>query len=357
MVEDAITRVMQILNEYYAGELGNPYFGSGDYVPIEFHHENFHKIPKINLEENDIRMVAVDGGNHEIISTPGISVSLIRVSAIGFRGKKREKLQLPGRIEVFCIAKSELESGKIKYCAEYFPASSEECFLRECKIGSENFEGIERVLDFNLRPLSVVSGIARKYAEWFYIERLLNELGDGDVIIKDGVFQYSDDFEAEIGAQVCEKALKKGITVTGLAKTTTLITTTGLPLPLAIQALADKYCIASPWYYFPLVACQNQKSDIYLAKFHENSEYIFRFDVMQNTLRHSVETILGILRGMSANCIFPGYPYNLLLADKMARVEEKECKSLYYRFLSTSKNRRIQIAMRALDAHDIISKY
>ncbi|MEM4293553.1 MAG: hypothetical protein QXJ27_05250, partial [Thermoplasmata archaeon] len=335
MVKEAIQRVVNLLREFGSGVHGTPFFTENGYRALDFDRANFHAIGNL-MSESKGKVVCVDAGNLEILSTPAFSVSVIRVAGITFKGLNRTRNRFPQRVECFCVVKTYFEGGEKKFQAIYFPVKKEHAeFLPSSYTLSSGVRSVEALWELNLRPLSAVSNCARKYAEWFYLNRILDFMEEGDVVLRDGVFQTGDEIEAGIAKEVCEKARSKGVGLTALAKTTSLLTTTGLPLPQVLQTLAEQWKIEAPWYYFPLAENLEPESnaDIYFVKFSNSMNYAFRFEVFRPTLGETF-SLLSLLQAHSRNCIFPGYPYILLATDKIARVEMKEGKPLYLRLLS-----------------------
>ncbi|MCX8173258.1 MAG: DNA double-strand break repair nuclease NurA [Thermoplasmata archaeon] len=359
MPEDAIQRVVQALKDLGTGAPGVPYFHEGIYTPVGFERANFRVIGNL-MAGIQKKIVCVDGGNLEILSTPGFSISVIRVAGIAFKGFERAKNRFPQRVECFCIVKTVFEGKEKKFQISYFPVKEEHAeFLPGGYTLSTEPGRIEALWELNLKPLSAISNHARKYAEWFYLKRILEFLEEGDVVLRDGIFQVSDEIEAGIAKEIFEKARNRKVGLAALAKTTSLLTDTGMPVVQVLQTLADQWQIEAPWYYFPVAENLDPdvNADIYFVKFCNSMDYAFRFEVMRQTLPDPFP-LLTFLHAHSQNCIFPGYPYILVAADKIARVEQKEGKPLYLRLLSLlGKDRRIRRAIKSLDAHEMISKY
>jgi hypothetical protein len=86
--------------------------------------------------------------------------------------------------------------------------------------------------------------------------------------------------------------------------------------------LAKKNNVEGVWYYGPLAENLNPRhlGDIFVGKFFEHSPYAFRFENPQ-WRRQDVGAIFEEIADNSRDLSFPGYPYGLIVADKMARVE------------------------------------
>jgi hypothetical protein len=356
-----IQRVAQVLRDSFEVDIGNPYFGDGEpYSSVAFDKNNFKSIEEGVMEKS--RIFAVDGGNLEIISTPSVSVSLIRVAAVGFHAKNRIKLNFPDRVEAFCVVRISAKNGHKYAVLDYFPVqeSYADYIPANSTFDFNTFGEGNIYAELNIRPLSIFSSMARKYAEWFYLYKILEHVGEGDFVIRDGVYQPADNQEEDFVKKILAKAKEHKIVLTGLAKTTTLVTDTGLPVTSALQRLADKWGVKAPWYYYPLALNKDDEThgDIYIVKFTDIADYAFRFEIMRKTMYTSIETIFSFLKYAAHDCIFPGYPYMLLQVDKLARVERAESKPLYLRLISEMKEKKdMERAIKSLDAHDWISRY
>ncbi|MEM3397325.1 MAG: DNA double-strand break repair nuclease NurA [Thermoplasmata archaeon] len=359
MPEEAIQKVVQTLMELGTGAPGLPYLSSDQYISVGFDKANFREIGNL-MTEMQGNLTCVDGGNLEILSTPGFSVSVVRIASVTFKGLERMKNKFPQRVECFCVVRTIFDTDGKKFHISYFPVKREHAdFLPRNYTLTAEPGRMETLWDLNLKPLSVISNYGRKYAEWFYLNRILDFMEEGDVVLRDGIFQSSDETEAGIAKEVFAKARNKGVGLIALAKTCSLLTDTGIPVSQVLQSLAEQWRIEAPWYYFPIAENLEPEvnADIYFVKFCNSMDYAFRFEVMRETLPEPL-SLLSILHIHSKNHIFPGYPYILLAADKIARVEQKEGKPLYLRLLSMLGNdKKIQRAIKSLDAHDLISKY
>ena len=104
---------------------------------------------------------------------------------------------------------------------------------------------------------------------------------------------------------------------------------------------------------------------MFAVKLHENSEHVFRFEVLKDQVNKynlgEIEMILSALAANSRDIGFPGYPYGLIDADRFARVQMSEKTAREFQFravLSSQKSvwEKISKFVKSSDAHEILNK-
>jgi hypothetical protein len=88
--------------------------------------------------------------------------------------------------------------------------------------------------------------------------------------------------------------------------------------------------------------------EVYAVKLHERARHVF--------LVHGAhKEQLAILCKHSEDCVFPGYPYGLILADRLARVSKEEAVALKVQARAILKDlRALELAEAAIDSHSIL---
>lgn len=340
-------------------DIGNPYFAEDMYEAVEFDPKYFNPIPRKYSKKR--RFVFVDGGNMEIIGAPNFSIHLVRLAYISFKGGKRCGLPIPNRIDSLVVVTRCHEGNGGKFAIKYIPLTphANGLLCGDSVIESSAIEGFDD--DLMLRPITVAGGIARKFAEWTYAERIIECcLTEGDVILRDGVLQTGIVGEREYASRAYKTAEEKGVIFCSLAKSSSLVTTTGMPLLVAVQYLAERNGIEGEWYYHPVAINKHPEylGEIYITKLYASGPYAFRFEVHNSTPKDDIEDIFAFLMNHSRNAIFPGYPYAMVMVDKIARVERGEKEPVAMRMLGhIGKNPLVRKCLAALDAHKYISEY
>ncbi|PKK81498.1 MAG: hypothetical protein CVT47_02110 [Thermoplasmata archaeon HGW-Thermoplasmata-2] len=358
MFDDCISKIADILSSQSASfEAGAPYFADPHYKAIPFDVSRFCKFaPKNERSGSGSTLCFVDGGNLDIVSAPNFSIQFLRVASVAFKEGKRKPLALPQRIESLVIVTHSSDMGDFE--VKYMPVDEKQrLFLPQDFSISKRLvsQGDEELAP---RPIVAAGGAARKFAEWLYGARIIRDcLTKGDVFVRDGTLQVGIEGEERFASQAYGAADAKGVAFAGVAKTSTLVTTTGFPLTASVQMLAKKHGIGGAWYYGPIAENKNPKhlGGIFVGKFFGGSRYAFRFEI-HDSARQDVGAIFGELAENSRDLSFPGYPYGLIAADKTARVEMGERAALEARIkMRLSRIDGIRECLAATDAHRIIS--
>jgi hypothetical protein len=330
MSADVSKRVAEFLDlEVQERDLGQPYFGSPEFEPFPFPPISFFPIRDV---ESTVRTAFVDGGNQEILGAPNFSVQINRLYFNIFRGRERIlSKSLPTKVEFYSVTTSDFRNSEIFYDTRVFPLKEgfAELIPDERHL---SFSSLDRTVTLGTQRADIrtVASMARRFAEWEYARHIVeSELEDGDLIVHDGSLQTSHTNEQTYTSRAFEAAVKKGVVFTGLSKTSTLFTTTGLSLLGAVQKLAEECNVKGPWCV-PMAKVITVQYDafIYVVKLHESAKYVFRFDVYGEQARGMNEEdvcgVTSVLANNSKDISFPGYPYGLIDADTFARVSENE---------------------------------
>ena len=348
--------------------IGEPSFGDDRYKPSELNIENFHPLPKIRI---DRRIAFVDGGSARLLSAPNLAIGLTRVYFGLFQGDKRvEPSHVPSKIDFFSVCYATVASNRIVYKTELFPVKEQwgqflpdEHDLEFSSFDRTLMSGLQRVV------ISRVLDVVRAFAEWRFAKNVIDlELERDDVIVRDGTLQNIVTNESRYSEETYDAALKKGVYLTALSKTSSLFTDTGQPLFPSIKILSEGSALKdSAWYYYPIVdiAHPDHKAVMFAVRLHECSDYVFRFEVFKDQVSRrnmgEVELVFSSLAANSRDVGFPGYPYGLIDADRFARISmaEKGVYEFQSRATLSSKKKiwdKISKYLRSSDAHDILNK-
>jgi hypothetical protein len=348
--------------------MGDPSFRDERYKSSELKTENFHPFPKTLI---DRRFAFVDGGSAELLVAPNLAIGLTRVYFGIFQGYKRiESTRVPSKIDFFTVCYASVTSNHIVYKTELVPVREEmKQFLPDkTHLEFNSFDptlmsGLQRVV------ISRILDVTRAFAEWRFAKHIIElELKKDDVIVRDGTLQTIVTNESEYANETYDMALKKGVYLTAISKTSSLFTDMGQPLFPSIQILSETSALKdSAWYYYPIVDITHpdHKAEMFAVRLHECSDYVFRFEVYKDQVSKrnlgEVELILSSLSANSRDVGFPGYPYGLIDADRFARISMNEKEAYQFQFLATlsaQKNiwEKVSKYVRSSDAHDILNK-
>jgi len=347
--------------------LGDPNFADPRYQPVKLSAKNFHPI---KTPQRNRTICYVDGGNAQIVCAPNFIVELARLHFCRFKGRERIKLTAsPQSIVFYTVCCATAEGGKIKYETEFVPVKDEWAkFLPD--IADLKFDSFDKTLMVgNQRaPIDRVSNSARTFAEWSFARHLIDEeLEEGDILVRDGSLQTVVRNESKYANRAYSAAMKKGVIFTGLSKTSSLFTTTGYPLLSSINELAEGTPLKDgSWYYHPIVKITHpdHRAEMFAVKLHDISEYVFRFEILRDQFQDmsskEIESVIGALAVNARDIGFPGYPYGLVEADRLARITGHERDSQEVQFMSASASAGIwkilKRHVKCVDAHSLLNK-
>jgi hypothetical protein len=287
------------------------------YKPVPFSHAFFKKIETTKGKS----LAFVDGGNAEILKAPNFSLQLCRVAYCIFEQGKRAKQE---RKDFFVLVN--VVNGKfvVKTFGEQIDVSFD--------LDDEHFKTGK-----NRGSASSVVAAVRRFAEL----KLASSLS-ADVVVLDGSLQQTYSFEDKF------LRLLQNKTVIGFNKTSSWLTKSGN----SVNALLNLH--KGAFLYHPLVALHDETyaADVCFARLHERSNYVFKLDCN----KEANADVVAALAANATDPVFLGYPYGLVLADKLARVTNNEAEYLKTKVLSKIKNEDLLRYLNALNAHDVLDK-
>lgn len=327
----------------------------------------------LKLNDTKKKIAFVDGGNLEIIQAPNFSLQVNRIYFNIFHGKKRilPQSEIPIKIEFLSLTTSYFnkDEGDLAYDTFIFPSLDEfnhylpkEKDLSFSSGTRASFYGVTRY------DMERVASIARRFAEWSVSKHIIeNELGDNDLLVRDGSLQISFANEDKYSEGAFEAAKNSGTIFTGLSKTSHLATDSKFSLIGSIARFAEE-CNreGQAWCYYPVGRCSSKeyRSIISAVKLNPVAKHVFRFEILkEQALEINKEGIMDVIEAIATNSTdicFPGYPYGLIDADMQARVREDEIGIYETRILSEiSENpellQKVQTEMRAINGHEVLN--
>ncbi|MGM5482205.1 MAG: DNA double-strand break repair nuclease NurA [Nanobdellota archaeon] len=289
----------------------------------------------------------VDGGSSCFIESPSFCLGFIRTICVVMKNKKTEQII---HNESFVLAQATNKNDKIHFATKHFKSKNTKKELEDFEIDSLDQKLTpeqERV------PVSKMIDISRRLAEIRLAIDTVKKLESGDLIILDGNLKVMYKGEKALLDELYEQAKEKEVLVLGLAKTNNTLTKNGDTLTSALLKKTDK----KEWYYYPAIETKSKQhnADVYFIKLHKNSEYVFCCDIEKNKLS-SIQKVMGVLAHYSNDASFPGYPYGLIKADKIARVSENETETLLTRFFGTNPSlfEKLKPYINSINAHSVL---
>lgn len=346
--------------------LGSPDFADARYAAKPFSASNFREIMPLKESPPGSKIAFVDAGNLELLSSSNFSVHLIRGYFSIFQQNKRIASKIPQKIELFSVA-SAFESPKgIAYECSLIPISQVSgSFFPAKKLVFDSFDETLSARKNFRANISVIGAAIRRYLEWSIASIVIEkELGAGDILLRDGTLEASVTGEDAYSKKAFDSANGKKVSLCALAKTSALLTTTGLPLCYAVDSIAESLKMNAPWFYHSL--CENanpaHSAEIFVAKLHKDSARAFRFEMDRHAADNGKNIMLALseISKNSCDATFIGYPYGLIDADAMSRISFKEAKN-YRAMLSSVLQKKGAMAIvkklsGAIDAHDVLNE-
>ena len=167
--------------------------------------------------------------------------------------------------------------------------------------------------------------------------RLATELAqESDLVVLDGMLSPSFTGEEE----ALRALMGKGTPVCGLSKTTRLFTETGNSAAVVLGSKAPAGC----WLY-------HIGEESYLTQLHPASQHVFRLDLTAQPVRVGVSLV-----EQANDPVFPGYPYGLIDADKLARISNQEAEYLKTSFIAKAGKdlKQLKKYMHTVNAHAVL---
>jgi len=319
-------KIIQKLNEKLENKGNTIILNSKERIPI-----NSNRFLRISEQKIPGKACYIDGGNAEIIGAGNFSLQLIRTYYTIYSGNSRIANK---KHEFYVLASAKGKENKIKYEVETFNTH----FRLE-----KEFDALDEsiITGGHKAEPGKIAEVIRKFAEIKMASEAVENLEKGDLIVRDGDLENQYTGEDKYYKQLFEKAQQKGIIISGISKTSTILTNTGNNATAALNPISPN----CEWYYPGTL-------NTGFAKLHKQSKHIFRIDTND---KEQTGKILAMLKQNSTDVCFLGYPYGLIEADRHARISVKEQKQLQLMFLAKGGN-KFREHISSKDAHEILNR-
>lgn len=291
-------------------------FNDKRYSSVEFSENNYQEIK----DNSDDALVFIDGGNAELVNVPGLSLQIIRNAAVVLQENRL------------------IESKK----RDFYVLATTTDKLTQARIFGEEEEIVETELD----PVKFCETIRRASELKLAIDEL-----DKETVVLDGTLEAQNEIERNHLDELRLQTISKKARVVAVAKTTSLRTDTGK----SFAALLNQR--DGSWQYHPVVDINSDyhRAEMFFVKLHEKSDHVFRVEMFKDQ-KNEIAKIAGALKNNSKELTFPGYPYGLVLADKIARISNEEANLIKTKLFAAagSKWKNIKKGLAAVDAHQIL---
>lgn len=313
--------------------------------------------------ESHRKIAFVDGGDGPLEESPTFLITINRVYFSLFQGKKRIKPKANPRVQFFSYVTSNIttSNGKknINYNTRLLPHTADD----------KKYLPVESDLTSSTESTTVLQGarlnsLGRRFAEWqLAIHVVESELEKGDMLVMDGSLQTNFKNEIKYANRLYELAISKGVIICGLAKTSRLITESGEPLLTRVAEIAEDVPFGRWYVKVAEEVSEDDRGFMLAAKFHEKSQFIFRFEILREQFlqmsQDELNSVLASIAENSQDVAMIGYPYGAIDADRFAQVRRDEL-NMYQGFILAEKLRdpewrRLQKYSASLAAHDVLN--
>ena len=294
--------------------------------PIPLTKDSFKEIKESGASR---KIAFVDGGDGILEEAPNFLININRIYFSMFSGKKRiSPSTIKSRIEFFSsvVTKILKEDSKITvtYKTKLFPYDDQDRKLLPDEIDLESTTEGATILEKGR-----INSLSRRFAEWSFAKKIVEEeLGEGDIIVKDGALQTGFKNETRYAKELYDIAMKKGVIVCGLAKASRIIELDcAEPIIAKVQQFSKKLNLGK-WYFEVGNLPGDDMGFNLITKFHQNSNHVFRFEILTEQYNKMTETerndVLESFANNSKDMSIIGYPYGFIDADRFAQVRKNE---------------------------------
>lgn len=291
-------------------------FTKEDELLLNNHSSRFDTTNFTPLTPKNETITFIDGGEAQIINAGSFCISIIRTAAITFEGttKVSQKIQ-----EFYLFTSAKTIEGKVWYTSTIFSEKTPLININDLHVSSH-----DPLLTGSAQraPIEKMTNMARRFAEL----SVAASIKKGIVVLdgtKDNTYPNEEKYLQNLSDNVC-----------ALAKTSTLFTKQGNNITMFLQEHGPQ----NSWIY--------STPQMNFIKLHPKAKHVFRFEGKQ-------EHATAILP-LSSDPIFLGYPYGLILADKLARVSNNETASLRNRLSLNKDYQELITHTNATNAHSIL---
>ncbi len=282
----------------------------------------------INSATDNKELFFIDGGQAELLLAGNFVLSFIRICALGMKDNKKTVIDTR---ECYVLVKATGESGRISYSSEVFDVRGNVAQLLDSNVLTVDSNDTKLRSGNSRAPITKIVNMARRFMELGLAKEIAAKNTESFVLL-DGSLDAKYPKEDEIIASLPNN-------ISALAKTNSLFTVGGSS-PTVLLSQLDPNSNESWVYSF--------QEQLHFVKLNPKAQHVFRFDGNTN--------ILFSLLKQSSDPIFLGYPYGLILVDKLARVSEKEKSQLKAQFLLRKDLAHLKEHLASSNAHEILDR-
>lgn len=188
--------------------------------------------------------------------------------------------------------------------------------------GGEEARAAVEALGLGVAPDASLDGVAhllRDGREWLALERCVEEAQPGALVLADGDLVPDWRIPAGRVASLFARARERGVLLAGVTKHSSL-TRGGAPLLAQLEREAAAALGDRATWWAPVARSRPDLDppgglQVVAARLDPDAPYSFRCDLVSWT---DPEELLGAISAVADDAAFPGYPYPLSVADRLA---------------------------------------
>jgi hypothetical protein len=163
---------------------------------------------------------------------------------------------------------------------------------------------------------SIDINLLRDQGEWEAVARSVDEADPGAIVLIDGDLQPDWRVPSTFIADLVARAAERGVVLAGVTKRSSLARG-GAPLLGWLEREAETLFGARSMWWAPVGRTRSDVGgfQVVAARLDPDARFAFRVDV---PLGIDVEPVLASLSALCDDAAFPGYPYPLSVADRVA---------------------------------------
>jgi hypothetical protein len=162
--------------------------------------------------------------------------------------------------------------------------------------------------------------LLRDWAEWSLVSSCVSACARGGLVLVDGDLQPDWRIPSSWLAELLELAAHRGVTLVGVTKHSSL-SRGGAPLLGQLERAAAAELGPRATWWVPVARTRPDVGpgiQVVVARLDPDARFAFRLDLPAHPSPEPPERVLATLSTLADDAAFPGYPYPLSVADRLA---------------------------------------
>jgi len=239
----------------------------------------------------------------------------------------------------------------------------EEGDLRAYVLGGSEGRVAIQSLDLGLDPVtSVDANLLRDRWEWDAVARSVEEAEPGALVLVDGDLVPDWRIPSAYIARLLARAEERGVMIASVTKHSSLARG-GAPLLGQLEMEASERLGPRALWWTPVARTrtdlrgQGEGLQVVAARLDPDARFAFRVDLPATA---DPDTVVGTLSALSDDAAFPGYPYPLTVADRLAACPHWLREELWIRLEECFEEHGVPLEVRErafADRHDLMERF